>query len=95
MDDAETQRFKAASARLMGDMKDAGDAPFRGEVQLDSKVIPPCHVQPCLLRAQMQTALPWYCTTPACLVNLVELIAVPWQLLPLCMTLTWLPASFF
>ncbi|BDA46670.1 probable cactin [Coccomyxa sp. Obi] len=38
VDDAETQRFKAASARLMGDMNDAGDAPFRGEVQLDSKV---------------------------------------------------------
>lgn len=25
----------------MGDMKDAGDAPFRGEVQLDSKVTLP------------------------------------------------------
>ncbi|EIE19628.1 hypothetical protein COCSUDRAFT_67727 [Coccomyxa subellipsoidea C-169] len=38
VEDAETQRFKAASARLMGDINDAGDAPFRGEVQLDSKV---------------------------------------------------------
>lgn len=38
VEDAETQRFKAAAARLMGDINDAGDAPFRGEVQLDSKV---------------------------------------------------------
>ena len=37
MDD-DTRRFQAQSARLMGDMKEAGDAPFRGEVELDSKV---------------------------------------------------------
>lgn len=36
--DADTRRFQAQSARLMGDMKEAGDAPFRGEVELDSKV---------------------------------------------------------
>lgn len=34
----ETLRLKAAAARLMGDMNDAGDAPFGGEVRLDSKV---------------------------------------------------------
>ena len=38
VEDDATRGFQAASARLMGDMKDAGDAPFRGEVQLDSKV---------------------------------------------------------
>ena len=36
--DEDTRRFQAQSARLMGDMKEAGDAPFRGEVELDSKV---------------------------------------------------------
>ena len=40
LDDDQTRGFQAASARLMGDMKEAGDAPFRGEVQLDSKVLP-------------------------------------------------------
>ncbi len=38
LDDDQTRGFQAASMRLMGDMKEAGDAPFRGEVQLDSKV---------------------------------------------------------
>lgn len=36
--DEDTRRFQAQSARLMGDMKEAGDAPFGGEVELDSKV---------------------------------------------------------
>jgi len=36
--DEDTRRFQSQSARLMGDMKEAGDAPFRGEVELDSKV---------------------------------------------------------
>jgi hypothetical protein len=38
VEDADTRRFQAQSARLMGDMNDAGDAPFGGEVRLDSKV---------------------------------------------------------
>lgn len=46
IDDADTVRFKAASARLMGDMNDAGDAPFRGEVQLDSKARAPSMLWP-------------------------------------------------
>ena len=40
--DEDTRRFQSQSARLMGDMKEAGDAPFRGEVELDSKVGLPC-----------------------------------------------------
>ena len=34
--------FKAASARLMGDAATAGDAPFGGEVQVDSQVSIAC-----------------------------------------------------
>ena len=37
-DDESTRQFKAQSQRLMGDMNDAGDAPFGGEVQVDSQV---------------------------------------------------------
>ena len=37
-DDDSTRQFKAQSQRLMGDMNDAGDAPFGGEVQVDSQV---------------------------------------------------------
>lgn len=37
-DDDPTRQFKAQSQRLMGDMNDAGDAPFGGEVQVDSQV---------------------------------------------------------
>ena len=37
-DDDSTRQFKAQSQRLMGDMNDAGDAPFGGEVQIDSQV---------------------------------------------------------
>ena len=37
-DDDSTRHFKAQSQRLMGDMNDAGDAPFGGEVQVDSQV---------------------------------------------------------
>ena len=36
--DAETQRFKSLAARSMGDINEAGDAPFGGEVQMESKV---------------------------------------------------------
>ncbi len=37
-DDDSTRQFKAQSQRLMGDMNDAGDAPFGGEMQVDSQV---------------------------------------------------------
>ena len=37
-DDESTRQFKAQSQRLMGDMNDAGDAPFGGEMQVDSQV---------------------------------------------------------
>ena len=37
-DDDPTSQFKAQSQRLMGDMNDAGDAPFGGEMQVDSQV---------------------------------------------------------
>ena len=37
-DDDSTRQFKAQSQRLMGDMNEAGDAPFGGEVQVDSQV---------------------------------------------------------
>ena len=37
-DDDTTRQFKAQSQRLMGDMNEAGDAPFGGEVQIDSQV---------------------------------------------------------
>ncbi|DBA94110.1 hypothetical protein WJX77_004695 [Trebouxia sp. C0004] len=37
-DDDPTRQFKAQSQRLMGDMHDAGDAPFGGEMQVDSQV---------------------------------------------------------
>lgn len=37
-DDAGTRQFKAHSQRLMGDMNDAGDAPFGGELQLNPQV---------------------------------------------------------
>ena len=47
--DEDTRRFQAQSARLMGDMKEAGDAPFGGEVELDSKVRPrPSELHPIL-----------------------------------------------
>ena len=36
--DAETIRFKAAAANSMGDINEQGDAPFGGEVQMESKV---------------------------------------------------------
>ena len=37
-DEDSTRQFKAQSQRLMGDMNDAGDAPFGGEMQVDSQV---------------------------------------------------------
>lgn len=36
--DAETRRFKSQAANSMGDINEAGDAPFGGEVQMESKV---------------------------------------------------------
>ena len=38
-DDDSTRQFKAQSQRLMGDMNDAGDAPFGGELQLNPQVL--------------------------------------------------------
>lgn len=37
-DDEGTRQFKAQSQRLMGDINEAGDAPFGGELQLDPQV---------------------------------------------------------
>lgn len=45
-DDDPTRHFKAQSQRLMGDMNDAGDAPFGGEMQVDSQVQAICGLHP-------------------------------------------------
>lgn len=37
-EDEGTRQFKAQSQRLMGDINEAGDAPFGGELQLDPQV---------------------------------------------------------
>lgn len=37
-DRQQQQQLERASARLMGDMADEGDAPFGGEVALDSRI---------------------------------------------------------
>lgn len=36
--DTETRHFKALAAKSMGDINESGDAPFGGEVQMESKV---------------------------------------------------------
>ena len=45
-DDVETRMFKASANRAMGDINDAGDALFGGEVQLEAKV---CIFNKCLI----------------------------------------------
>ena len=57
-DDDSTRQFKAQSQRLMGDMNDAGDAPFGGEMQVDSQVWLQLSICSTLLNGMLMT---WGC----------------------------------